>query len=136
MSTSSNHKIYLDQGNLDKKFYYDYIRQHIQERFQIICDKIFINEENFIEYYSTSINNNMLCYYNELWFLDIGDVFKENGIYLPVYIENINTSSYYSLAKSYINTDDEQIYKTYDELINMCPKTIQSQVSNILHNKV
>ncbi len=143
-----NHKFYINKGSIDKSFFNDFIRSQVQKNLQNRCDKI-LEDYEMIEYYSIGCKSDRVACYSELWFFDINmdDICKEKGMLLPVYIEDINTSSTYSLARCYYNQDDDNDdnqdsnnYKTIDEILKWCPKSCRGQINRILtetlNNKV
>ncbi len=119
-------------GSMDKDFFDNYIKDHIQKNLHIKCNNI-LDNEGFIEYYSIGIDSDRIACYSELWLLDIN---LDAGLYLPVFIENINTSSCYALSRCNMDNDDDDNFKSIDEILNMCPKSCREQINNILHNKV
>ena len=135
---TQNNKYYLNKGNIDKSFFDEYIKDHVQKNLHNKCNNI-LNNYEFIEYYSIGLKSNRVACYSELWFLDIN--LKDNKL-LPVYIENINTSSCYSLCRcnqtegSDNDDEDEDDYKTLEEILEMCPVSIIPQINKILHNEI
>ncbi len=130
-------QFYLNSASIDKDFFDNYIKDHVQKNLHNRFDKIFENND-FIEGYSVGVKSNRVACYSELWLLDI-DI-KEKGTLLPIFIEDINTSSYYSLARCNMVDDNESIneyyYKSLEELVNMCPKSCRSQLKKILEKTV
>jgi hypothetical protein len=124
----------LNQGLMDKLFFDNYISVRISSGCKKKCDKI-LEDNDFIEYYSIGIKsdridyNSIELYYNELWFLDIN---LNDNKYLPVFIENINTSSYYSLSRCSMDNDDDN-YKTIDEILELCPVSSIPNIKNIIN---
>ena len=139
-SQCHNNKYYLNKGSIDKSFFDDFIRSHVQKNLQNRCDKM-LEDYELIEYYSIGCKSDRVACYSELWFLDINmdNICKEKGVLLPIYIQDINTSSPYSLARYDDNQDDDN-YKTIDEILKWCPKSCRSQINRILtetlNNKV
>ncbi len=75
------------------------------------------DEEKYVEAKTIYFKGMNQCYYTELILLDI------DSKYIPVLIENINTSSTYCLEKSYWEYDNEDEYNEekiikLDEIIN------------------
>jgi hypothetical protein len=121
----------LNQGSMDKIFFDEYIRIKCNKNLQKKCNKI-LEDYDFIEYYSLGLKSDRIACYSELWFLDIN--LNDNKL-LPIFIENINTSSCYSLARCSMDNDDDN-YKTIDEILELCPLDIKTKIYNILHNKI
>ena len=137
-SQCHNNKYYLNKGSIDKSFFDDFIRSNVQKNLQKKCDKM-LEDNELIEYYSIGCKSDRVACYSELWFLDINmdNICKEKGVLLPIYISDINTSSPYSLARCYYNQDyddnqDDDNYKTIDEILKWCPKSCRSQINRIL----
>ncbi len=120
----------LTAGVIDETFYKDFIVHHIQKNLQAKCNKI-INDSEFIECYSIGIKSDRQCSYSELWLLDINLNINNKNYYLPIFIEDINTSSEYAMSRSYLD-NDEEVSKSLDEILNMCPESTRSQLKNIL----
>jgi hypothetical protein len=129
-----NSRFNINKGSIDKYFFDNYIRNHVQKNLQKRCDKILENYE-FIEYYSIVCKSDRITCYSELWFLDINidNICKEKGVLLPVYIPDINTSSPYSLARCYNQDEQEDDYKTIDEILKWCPKSCRNKINIILN---
>ena len=129
-------KFYLNFSFINKNFFDNYIKDHVQKNLQKRCDKI-LEDYEFIECYSIGLKSECIACYNELWLLDINmdEISKEKGMYLPIFIENINTSSCYALERCSMdnNSINEENYKSLDELLIMCPKSCRSQLSKILY---
>ncbi len=128
---------YVNQEIINKSFFNDFIKHHIQKNILSICNKI-LDEYDFIECYSISFSSDKIACYNELLFLDVNleTICKDKNVLLPVYITDINTSSYYALAKCYNQNDDDNQdfdnYKTIDEILDWCPKSCRNKINNIL----
>jgi hypothetical protein len=133
---AENNKYYLSYSSIDKDFFDTYIKHHIQKNLHKKCMNILDNEE-FIECYSVGIKSERVACYSELWFLDIN---LKPGLYLPVFISDINTSSCYALYRCNMDNDNESInednYKSINELVDMCPKSTKELVNKILNNKI
>jgi hypothetical protein len=127
----SINKYYLNKGSMDKTFFNEYIRNNVQKNLQKKCDKI-LEDFEFIEYYTIGLKSDRVACYNELWFLDIN---LADNKYLPVLIENINTSSCYSLSRCSMDVDydEDNNYKTLDEILELCHTSVISQVANIIN---
>jgi hypothetical protein len=137
----NNLRFYIKKGSIDKSFFDDFIRSHVQKNLLKKCDKI-LEDYEFIEYYSIGCKSDRVACYSELWFLDINmdDICKEKSILLPIYIPDINTSSSYSLARCYNDEDydnqDIDNYKTIDDILKWCPKSCKNQIYRILNNEI
>ncbi len=134
---NSEQKYYVNKGIMDKSFFNEYIRNHIQKNLLKKCDQI-LEDYEYIEYHSIGIKSEMVACYSELWFLDINleHICKDKNVLLPVFIKDINTSSYYSLSRCSLNDDeiDNENYKTINEILNWCPMSCRNQIRNILTN--
>jgi hypothetical protein len=135
-----NLRFNINKGSIDKSFFDDFIRSHVQKNLQKRCDKM-LEDNELIEYYSIGCKSERVACYSELWFFDINmdNICKEKGVLLPIYIQDINTSSPYSLARCYYNQDDDDDvdnYKTIDEILKWCPKSCRNQINIILTEKL
>ena len=131
---TQDNKYSVNKGVMDKTFFNNYIRDHISSGCKKKCDKI-LEDNDFIEYYSIGLKSDRIACYSELWFLDIN---LNNNKYLPVFIEDINTSSYYSLSRCSLDydNDDEDDYKTIDDILELCPVDVKTKIYDILHNNI
>lgn len=120
----------LTAGVIDETFFKDFILHNIQKNLQAKCNKI-ISDYGFIECYSIGVKSSRDCYYSELWLLDINLNTNNNNYYLPIFIQNINTSSEYAMSKCYLD-NDEEVSKSLDEILNMCPESTRKGLRNIL----
>lgn len=136
-------KYCLNYSSMDKAFFDTYIKHHIItfgcKNLHEKCENI-LEDDGIIECYSVSVNSELVACYSELWFLDIN---LGSGLYLPVFISDINTSSYYALSRCNMDNDDDtdfDNFKSIDELVEMCPKSCRGQINKILtetlNNKV
>ena len=131
-----NLRFNINKGSIDKSFFDDFIRSHVQKNLQKKCDKM-LEDNELIEFYSIGCKSERVACYSELWFFDINmdNICKEKGVLLPIYISDINTSSPYSLARCYYNDNqDYDNYKTIDEILKWCPKSCRSQINRILND--
>lgn len=138
---TQDNKYCVNKGVMDKSFFNEYIREYVKNscsnNMLKKCDKI-LEDFEFIEYFSIGIESDRIACYSELWFLDINESSINNKL-LPVFIKDINTSSYYSLARcsmDYEDSDDEDDYKTLDEILSWCPSSTVDVINKILHNKI
>lgn len=132
---SQNNKYYLNEGSMTKSFFDDYIKHHINKGNNLQkCEKI-LEDYEFIEYYSIGLKSDRVACYSELWFLDIN--LNDNKC-LPILIEDINTSSYYSLSRCDmdIDYDEDNNYKTLEEILDLCPVSVIPNIKKLLHNKI
>ena len=77
--------MYLNEFCIDKSDYNEYIRRYAPKKLDAIIDGL--DDEDMIEGYTLGLSNSRNCFYDQLWLID-----SPNG-YIPVLIENINTSS-------------------------------------------
>lgn len=112
-------------GTFDYIFFNDYIKQYLtQKELKIINNlwKNLYNDEKYIDYISIPLKGYRDYIYNELILLD---VLNDDNLYMFVFVQNINTSSQYSLVKSqyddnYDCSDDEDYQPlTLDIITNM-----------------
>lgn len=114
-------KIHYSKGCFTKEHIDEYIKNSMSDKQY----KIFINlwndtKEEHIEFKSIGVSNANGYTYNELFLFDVG---CENGKYMPVYVQNINTSSPYALMRletDYDNEDDN--FMSIEELKDMIMK--------------
>ena len=142
----NNLRFYINKGCMDSSFFNDYIKEFIQKNLLNICNKI-LEENDYIDYYSIGIKSDRVACYSELWFLDVNmeNVCKDKDVLLPVFIQDINTSSYYSLSRCNMDYEDDNDnpdsnYKTIEDILKWCPKSCKFQINKILteslNNKV
>jgi hypothetical protein len=96
--------MYYTRGLINHDFFNDYLKKKLPKKsLDIIYNEWKnIDEESIqIETLTFYFKGMGLCYYTELILLDINDC------YIPVLIENINTSSPYCLSKSYFELEDD-----------------------------
>jgi hypothetical protein len=96
-----------------KSGYNEYIRDNAPKQLNKIIDKI--DEEDIIEGYTIGLPNSSPVCYDQLWLINIRDE------YIPVLIQNINTSSYFALWSCGIYQDEndpEDMELSFDELID------------------
>ncbi len=124
----------LNNCSMDKNFFDNYVKQYVQKNLHKKCNNI-LDNDGIIECYSIGIESNRIACYSELFLLDIN---LNDGLYLPVFIKDINTSSYYALSRCNMDCDNEDndLEVDINKIIDMCPKSTREQVNNILHNKV
>jgi len=102
----------VSEGMLGKSFYKTYLKSHISKSYNDKIDNLTQNygdNEWHIEYKCIGINNpkDGIAEYSMMWFLDIDDNSMEDG-YHPIFIDNINTSSGYSLCRCGMDREDEE----------------------------
>ena len=97
---------------IDKSGYNEYIRSKSPKQLNKIIDEL--DDEEAIYGYTIGFSNSRQCHYDSLWIIDAG---KE---YIPVLIQNINTSSYFAMwcCGIYQDEDEEnQIEWSFEDLI-------------------
>jgi hypothetical protein len=112
---------------IDKKDYNEYIRSNSPKQLNKIIDKR--DDEDFIEAYTIGLPNSSPVCYDQLWLIDAGDK------YIPVLIQNINTSSYFALWSCGIYHDEdnvEDIKWSIDELIDFVGDEWRNGLKKIL----
>lgn len=97
--------IYYTRGSFSFEQFNDYIKDNLSTKEYKFLSNIWSNdEEAFIDFISITMPNEKGYMYNELLLLDIN---SEECSYLPVYIENINTSSPYAFMRSSFDEENE-----------------------------
>jgi hypothetical protein len=134
----NNIRFNINKGLMNRTFFNEYIKEFVQDNLLNMCNKT-LDDYDFIDYYSIGIKSDRVACYSELWFLDIDmdTVFKDKNLLLPVFIKDINTSSYYSLSRCNMDYDEddddtESNYKTIEDILKWCPKSCKSQINKIL----
>lgn len=97
----------------DKTGYNEYIRRNAPKQLDKIIDEL--DDEDCIEGYTIGLSNSRPTYFDQLWLID-----TPNG-YIPVLIQNVNTSSYFAMWVSDIYCDEEEEDETewsLDDVIN------------------
>ena len=77
--------MYLNEFCIDKSGYNEYIRRYAPKKLDAIIDGL--DDEDTIEGYTIGLSNSRNWLYDQLWLID-----SPNG-YIPVLIQDINTSS-------------------------------------------
>ncbi len=99
-----NKKFYYTEGRIGLDFFNEYIKKRLHKQCLKKINQIWTNlneDEKYIEIKTIYFAGMNQCYYKELILLDV------DSKYIPVLIENINTSSPYCLEKSFWEYDDE-----------------------------
>lgn len=110
--------MYYTRGIIDYNFLNGYLKNHIGKKgYKIILDtlKDLDDSEKFMEIISFQFSGIKQYYYNEIILISINDK------YIPVFVENINTSSPYALSRLYqdFEEDDDEINDMeLDEFVN------------------
>jgi len=120
----------IDRGVIDKRFYERYIKERIsnktvQKKFETLLQD---EDEDFIEYCRVGISNpdDTAWQFSSLWFFDIG---LKKGC-MPILLLGINTSSCLAMELCGMDNDEEE-YKTLDELMDYVPNCSEKQKDNI-----
>jgi hypothetical protein len=117
--------MYYTKGFINYEFFNNYIKNKLPKKCLETINSNWKNideDDRQIDILTFYFNGMNSCYYTELILLDI------DNYYIPVLIENINTSSPYCLEKSYFeldndDNDDDNIDKTNTmELDEICEK--------------
>jgi len=90
---------YISSVSIDKSGYNEYIRRYAPKKLDKIIDEI--DDEEAIYGYTIGLSNSSPAFYDQLWLIDAGDQ------YIPVLIQNINTSSTMALWSCYIYQDED-----------------------------
>jgi hypothetical protein len=112
--------IYYSEGQFSKSQIDEYIKNSMSKKqYKILLNLWKNTDDKIIEFKSIGINNPNGYTYNELFLFDIND---NDNKYMPVYVQNINTSSVYALMRlgtNYDDDDDENNFISIDDLKNM-----------------
>jgi len=84
---------------IDKSGYNEYIRKYAPKQLDKIIDAI--DDEEAIYGYTIGLPNSRQCFYDQLWLIEAGNE------YIPVLIQDINTSSGMAMWSCGIYPDDE-----------------------------
>lgn len=90
---------YISAVSIDKSGYNEYIRSNAPKQLNTIIDAL--DDEEAIYGYTIGLPNSRQCFYDQLWLIEAGDE------YIPVLIQNINTSSCFAMWSCGIYHDDE-----------------------------
>lgn len=110
MNTCTDSKpYYLSTGTLNKDFYEDYLKSNAHSYANKLVSKIWSEDPDiFIDYMVVGLAGRKQYLYGELWLLDILD---ETDKYFPVLVQDINTSSVYSLSRCEMDSNDEEPFE-------------------------
>jgi hypothetical protein len=109
--------IYYTTGSFNREYIDEYIKGSMSNKQYKILTNIFQEFEEYIEYKSFTISNSNGYSYNELFLFDIN---SQDNKYMPVYVQNINTSSPYALMRLETDYEDEEDkYISIDEFKNL-----------------
>jgi len=118
-------------ARINDNFFDENLKKHISSNKIIKKIKNIIKEEEFIEIYSFQFSGNKEYTYTEFLFFEI------DNKYIPILIENINTSSPYAYEKGYFtldnneNEDNDEIYKNYKiEINDLCENLYEGYYKN------
>lgn len=107
--------MYYTTGTFDYNFYNEYLKNNMSKKSARLVEKIWTSisesSDKQVDYICFQFGNPNGYMYSELILLDICD---SNNLYLPVFVENINTSSPYALARLYYDDDDNNNYDNDD----------------------
>jgi hypothetical protein len=113
--------ICFSEGQFYKQHIDEYIKNSMSyKQYKLLLDLWNKTGDEYIEFKSIGVSNPNGYTYNELFLFDIG---CENGKYMPIYVQNINTSSPYALMRldtNYDNEDDN--FMSIEELKDMIIK--------------
>jgi len=113
---------------IDKSGYNEYIRSHAPKQLNKVIDEL--DEEDVIDGCRIGLPNNCAWRYDCLWLIDAGKEF------IPVLIQNINTSSEMALWSCGISPEeDDEIEWSFDELINYVGESWQISLKKIIQEK-
>jgi len=110
-----NKKFYYTEGRIGYEFFNEYIKSRLDKYSLKNINEFWKgleNDDKYLEIKTIYFKGMNLCYYTELILLDV------DSKYIPVLIENINTSSPYCLEKNYweLDLDDEDSEEKYIKL--------------------
>jgi len=116
---------------IDKKGYNEYIRYNSPKQLDKIIDAL--DDEDLIKGYTIGLPNSSPVCYDQLWLIDTQDK------YIPVLIQNINTSSYFALWSCGIYCDEdevEDIKMSIDELIDFVGDEWRNGLKKVIQNYI
>lgn len=105
---------YISSVVIGKSGYNEYIRRNAPKKLDKIIDAT--DDEEAIYGYTIGLPNSRPCFYDQLWLIDAGDK------YIPVLIQDINTSSCFAAWSCSIyqdEDDDEKEELSLDNVIEM-----------------
>lgn len=106
-------KFYPRSVTINKSGYNEYISRNASKRLDDIIDTL--DDDDAICGFTVGLPNSHAAFYDQLWLIDAGDH------YIPVLIQNINTSSCFAMWSCGIYPDEDEEDETewsFDELIN------------------
>jgi len=109
-SVSEDKKFYCENGRLPYSFFTEYIKDYMHNYVLKKLDKIWKDldvNDIFIDYKLVSLPGHKDYMYSHLWLLDL-DLEEICGTYYAVLIQNINTSSPYSMVKCSFDIDEDE----------------------------
>lgn len=114
MEESENYKFYYTEGTIGLSFYSDYLEKRICKSAKKIINQMWkdLDDDKYIDIKTIGFKGRNYWTYTELILLDT------NSGYISVLIENINTSSPYSLERTSYDYDEDDD-KTDDKMITL-----------------
>jgi hypothetical protein len=108
-------KINFVTGKFTEDVYKEYIKNHLSTKENNLVE-IMLNssEDKYIEYINIGLKSELSCCFNQLLLLKI---YEMEYSYLPIFINNINTSSPFALMM--LNTYDEDEDEKCITLMNL-----------------
>lgn len=90
-----------------------------------------LGKDEYIEAYTIKFNDVDQDIYNELWLFDVSLI---NGLYHPVYVNNIHIHSNYTMWSHGFDYDDgkDNIAYSFNDLINITPSQYRTYIRNEL----
>lgn len=123
-------EIYYVHGRFNDELYNEYIKKHLTTKGNDLINNIlnlYEQEDRYINYISIGLKSDRPCSYSELLLLELNN---EESTYIPVFILHINTSSPYSLMRSYTDNDDSDNNESESE----CKMNLHSLKKLIMKN--
>ena len=110
-----NKEINFNSGKFSEDVYKEYIKIYLSTKENNLAE-IMLNssEDKYIEYISIGLKSELSCCFNQLLLLKI---YEMEYSYLPIFINNINTSSPFALMM--LNTYDEDEDEKGITLLNL-----------------
>jgi hypothetical protein len=128
--------MFLQSVAINKKDYNDWLRSNNQwKEVNKFFDNIDDEDEEYIWCYKIKFSSSLQPYlYNVVWLVDIN---LDAGLYAPIIVERINTSSAYALWSCGFDDvlEDEDLKEiTMEELLEKVPKRSREGLREMIEN--
>ena len=142
--SADNKKIYCENGRMPHSFFITYIKDYIPSYIMKKLSNSWINididtDDKFIDYKLISLAGHTDYTYTNLWLLDL-EISDIVGTYYAILIQNINTSSPYSMVKCSFDIDEEDEddnYLTINQIVDMvCKYNNKEKIKELLEKNI